>query len=42
MARAARDYLPVPSTEVGVERVFSGTRDMLGLRRHSMNAKTMR
>jgi hypothetical protein len=42
MARAARDYLPVPSAEVGVERVFSGARDVLGLRRHSMNAETMR
>lgn len=42
MARAARDYLPVPSTEVGVERVFSGARDVQGLRRHSMNAETMR
>lgn len=42
MARAARDYLAVPSTEVGVERVFSGARDVLGLRRHSMSAETMR
>ena len=42
MARAARDYLSVPSTEVGVERVFSGARDVLGLRRQSMNADTMR
>jgi len=42
MARAARDYLLVPSTEVGVERVFSGARDVLGLRRHSMNTETMR
>ena len=42
MAQAARDYLPVPSAEVGVERVFSGARDVLGLRRHSMNAETMR
>ena len=42
MARAARDYLSVPSTEVGVERVFSGARDVLGLRRHCMSAETMR
>ncbi len=42
MAQAARDYLPVPSAEVGVERLFSGARDVLGLRRHSMNAETMR
>jgi len=42
MAQAVRDYLPVPSAEVGVERVFSGARDVLGLRRQSMNAETMR
>jgi hypothetical protein len=42
MARAARDYLAVPSSEVGVERIFSGARDVLGLRRHAMNAETMR
>ena len=42
MTRAARDYLSVPLTEVGVERVFSGARDVLGLRRQSMSADTMR
>lgn len=42
MAQAARDYLSVPSAEVGVERQFSGARDVLGLRRHCMNAETMR
>jgi len=42
MARAARDYLLVPAAEVGVERLFSGARDVLGLRRHSLNAETMR
>ena len=31
MTRAARDYLPVPCAQVGVERVFSGARDVLGL-----------
>ncbi|KAF1813794.1 hypothetical protein P152DRAFT_373086, partial [Eremomyces bilateralis CBS 781.70] len=41
MAQAARDCLSVPSIEVGVERPFSGARDVLGLRRHSMNAETM-
>jgi hAT family C-terminal dimerisation region len=30
MARAARDYLPIPSAEVGVGRLFSGARDVLG------------
>lgn len=42
MALAVRDYLPVPSAEVGVKRVFSDARDLLGLRRHRMNAETMR
>ena len=42
MAQAVRDYLPVPSAEVGIERVFSGGRDVLGLRRQSMSAETMR
>jgi hypothetical protein len=42
MAQAARDYLSVPSAEVGVERQFSDARDVLGLRRHRMNAEKMR
>jgi hypothetical protein len=42
MAQAVRDFLPVPAAEVGVEREFSGARDVLGIRRHSMNAETMR
>jgi hypothetical protein len=42
MAQAVRDCLPVPSAEVGIERVFSGGRDVLGLRRHLMSAETMR
>lgn len=42
MAQAVRDYSPVPSAEVGVERLFSDARDVLGLRRHRMNAETMR
>ncbi|KAN0068712.1 Ankyrin repeat-containing domain protein [Elaphomyces granulatus] len=41
MAQAVRDYLPVPSAEVGIEQVFSGGRDVLGLRRQSMSAETM-
>jgi hypothetical protein len=32
---------PVPSVEVGIERVFSGGRDVLGLRKQSMSAETM-
>jgi hAT family C-terminal dimerisation region len=39
MAQAVRDYLPA---EVGIERVFSGARYMLGLRRQSMSGETMR
>ncbi|KAK9364575.1 hypothetical protein V1509DRAFT_678595, partial [Lipomyces kononenkoae] len=31
---AARDYLAIPASEVAVERLFSGGRDLLGLRRH--------
>ena len=42
MAQAFRDYFPVLSTEVGVERRFSSARDALGIRRHCMNAETFR
>jgi hypothetical protein len=42
MAAAARDYLPIPAAEVAVERLFSRGRDMLGLRRHSLNGESMR
>jgi hypothetical protein len=42
MAAAARDYLAIPSSEVGVERSFSSGRDLIGVRRHSMSADTMR
>ena len=42
IARAARDYLAVLSSEVAVKRVFSGARNVLGLQRHSMSAETMR
>ncbi|KAJ9480587.1 hypothetical protein PENNAL_c0164G05839 [Penicillium nalgiovense] len=42
MAKAAQDYLPIPSAEVGIEREFSNARDVLGLRRHCLNAETMR
>jgi len=42
MAAAARDYLPIPASEVAVERLFNMGRDVLGIRRHSMKADTMR
>jgi len=31
-------YLPVPSSEIGTEWIFSGGRDMLGHRSHSIHA----
>jgi hypothetical protein len=42
MAAAARDYLAIPASEVSYERLFSTGRDMIGLRRHSLKASTMR
>ena len=42
MAAAARDYLAIPAAEVAVERLFSRGRDLLGVRRYSLNAETMR
>jgi hypothetical protein len=42
MAAAARDFLAIPASEVAVERLFSKERDLLGIRRHSMKAYTMR
>ena len=41
MAQALRDYLPIPSAEVGVERLFSDARNVLGIRRHCLNAETI-
>ncbi len=42
MTAAARDYLAIPASEVAVERLFSRGRDLLGVRRYSLNAETMR
>jgi hypothetical protein len=42
MAAAARDFLAIPASEVAVERLFSMARDLIGVRRHSMKADTMR
>ena len=42
MSRAARDYLAIPSSEVDVERLFSGGRDILGVRRWAMSGATLR
>jgi hypothetical protein len=42
MAAAARALLPVPGSEVDVERLFSGGRDLLGIRRYALKGETMR
>jgi hypothetical protein len=36
MAKAARDLLAVPGSEVDVERLFYGGRDLLGIRRYGL------
>jgi hypothetical protein len=41
MAKAARDLLAVPGSEVDVERLFCG-RDLLGIRRYGLHPETMR
>jgi hAT family C-terminal dimerisation region len=38
----AKDYLSIPGTSVTVERVFSGGRDILGIRRYSLGPETFR
>jgi hypothetical protein len=42
MFAVARDYLPIPGAEVDVERLFNIARNILGLRRMSMSAETLR
>jgi hypothetical protein len=42
MFQAVRDYLPIPGSEVDVERLFNTGRDMLGIRRFSMSSNTLR
>jgi hypothetical protein len=42
MAAAARALLAVPSSEVDVERLFSGGRDLLGIRRFGLSGESMR
>jgi len=41
MAQAARDYLPIPSSEVDVECLFNIGRDILGIRHFAMNGDTL-
>jgi hypothetical protein len=42
MAKAARDYLAIPTLEVDIERLFNNGRDLLGIRRFAMSGNTMR
>ena len=42
MFTVTRDYLPIPGAEVDVERLFNIARNILGLRRMSMSAETLR
>jgi hypothetical protein len=42
LAHAARDLLACSSSEVDVERLFSGCRDEYGIRRHALKAETVR
>ncbi len=42
LAKAARDLLPCSASEVDVERLFSGCRDEIGIRRHSLRPDTVR
>ncbi|KAK9475625.1 hypothetical protein V1514DRAFT_320162 [Lipomyces japonicus] len=39
---AARDYLAIPAAELSIERLFSGGRDLIGVRRYNLNGDTMR
>jgi hypothetical protein len=41
MFQAVRDYIPIPGSEVDIERLFNTRRDMLGLRRFSMSGNTL-
>lgn len=41
MAKAARDYLPIPPSEVDIERIFSEGRDIIGVRRWGLDGGTL-
>ncbi|KAH8798529.1 hypothetical protein F5884DRAFT_813655 [Xylogone sp. PMI_703] len=41
MARAARDYLVIPTSEVNVERMFNSKRDILSIWRFAMKGETL-
>ncbi len=42
MAAVVRDYLAIPASKKAIKRLFSRGRDLLNLRRHSLNAETVR
>src|SRR5579871_3322455 len=42
MAKIARRYLGIPDSEVGIERLFSRGRDLLGLRRYAIHPGTIK
>jgi hypothetical protein len=37
-----QDILAIPASEVDCERLFSDSRDLLGIRRYAMSKETMR
>ena len=41
MAKAARDYLAIPTSEVDVERMFNSGRDVLSIRRFLIKGETL-
>jgi hypothetical protein len=42
LARVAKDVLAIPISEVGVERVFNTSKDVIGDRRHRLSSQTVR
>lgn len=42
LSRLARDILSIPGSAVAVERIFSGARDTISLRRASLKPETIR
>lgn len=42
LAKAMRDLLPCSASEVDVERLFSGCKDEIGIRRHALKSTTVR
>jgi hypothetical protein len=41
LAQVAKDILAIPLAQVGVERVFNSSRDVIGDRRHRLQATTL-